>query len=179
MTREPAAAGHMVNGIDMDAFEEALAKVASTEGAHKGAKSSRVRWLGGVKLKCHVRNHTFMVDEPPHLAADDEAPNAVEYVVGALGACYATGLILNASRQGIKLRNLEITVETTQANVFKFLGINDDGHPGIDSVRVKAYVQADADEQTIRKLWERTVETSPVGNTLTREAPITTELSIL
>lgn len=179
MTADPATSGRMVNGIDMDAFEEALNKVAATDGAHKGAKSSRVRWMGGVKLKCQVRNHTFLVDEPPHLAAADEAPNAVEYVVGALGACYATGFILNASRAGVKLRNLEVTVETTQANVFKFLGINDDDHPGIDTVKVKAYVQAEADEKTIRRLWERTVETSPVGNTFTREAPIKTELSIL
>jgi uncharacterized OsmC-like protein len=179
VTAEPAAQGRIVNGIDMDALEESMDEVAKNEAARKGAKSSRIRWAGGLKLKCHVRNHTFMVDEPPHFAADDTAPNAVEYVVAAIGACYATGLILGASKQGIKLRNLEISVETTQDNVFKFLGLDDQGHPGFDSVKVKAYVQADADEETIRRLWECTVESSPVGNTISRGAPLESEISIL
>jgi uncharacterized OsmC-like protein len=169
----------VVNGIDMDAFEKSMAQVAEATGANKGAKSSRIRWAGGLKLKCHVRNHTFMVDEPPHFAADDTAPNAVEYVVAAIGACYATGMIINASKEGITLRNLEISVATTQDNVFKFLGINDVGHPGIDDVKVKAYVQADADRETLQRLWERTVETSPVHNTLTHGVPVKAELAVL
>lgn len=179
MTAEQATTGRIVNGIDMDALGESMDEVAKNQDARKGAKSSRIRWSGGLKLKCHVRNHTFMVDEPPHFAADDTAPNAVEYVVAAVGACYATGMILNASRENIKLRNLEVSVETTQDNVFKFLGIDDQGHAGFDSVKVKAYVQADADEATIRRLWERTVDSSPVGNTITRGAPVENEISIL
>jgi uncharacterized OsmC-like protein len=179
VTAEQTATGRIVNGIDMDALGESMAEVAKNDAARKGAKSSRIRWAGGLKLKCHVRNHTFMVDEPPHFAADDTAPNAVEYVVAAIGACYATGMILGASKQGIKLRNLEISVETTQDNVFKFLGLDDEGHPGFDSVKVKAYVQADAEESVIRRLWERTIETSPVGNTISRGAPMESEISIL
>lgn len=179
MTADPVAGGRIVNGIDMDALDESMAEVAKNDAARKGAKSSRIRWAGGLKLKCHVRNHTFMVDEPPHFAADDTAPNAVEYVVAAVGACYATGMILGASKQGIRLRNLEISVETTQDNVFKFLGLDDQGHPGFDSVKVKAYVQADADETTLKQLWERTVESSPVGNTIARGAPLESELSVL
>src|SRR5918999_873754 len=107
------------------------------------------------------------------------APNAVEYVLGAYGACLATGLIINASRRRIELRNLEVTLESTQDNAFSFMGINDDGHSGIDEVKVKLYVQADADETALREVWKHTLRTSPVGNTLVNAVKVTPELSVI
>jgi len=167
------------NGIDWGKFEEALGIVGAEEKNARAPKSSRVRWLGGLKLKVGVRNHTFLVDEPSHLTGEDEAPNAVEYVLGAYGACLATGLIINASRRNIELFNLELALESTQDNAFSFMGINDDGHSGIDEVKVKLYVQADADEQTLREVWDHTLATSPVGNTLTRAVKVTPELAVI
>ncbi|MGH2588026.1 MAG: OsmC family protein [Dehalococcoidia bacterium] len=167
------------NGIDWGRFEEALTTVGAEAKNARAPKASRVRWLGGLKLKVGVRNHTFLVDEPSHLTGEDEAPNAVEYVLGAYGACLATGLILNAARRNIELRNLELSLESTQDNAFSFMGINDEGHSGIDEVKVKLYVQADADEAALREVWEHTLRTSPVGNTLVREVRVTPELQVI
>jgi uncharacterized OsmC-like protein len=167
------------NGIDWGKFEEALGIVGAEAKNARAPKASRVRWMGGLKLKVGVRNHTFLVDEPSHLTGEDEAPNAVEYVLGAYGACLATGLILNASRRNIELRNLELSLESTQDNAFSFMGINDEGHSGIDEVKVKLYVQADADEEALREVWEHTLRTSPVGNSLVREVRVSPELSII
>jgi uncharacterized OsmC-like protein len=167
------------NGIDWIKFEEALGVVAQEPKNARAPKSSRIRWLGGLKLKVGVRNHTFMVDEPSHLTGEDEAPNAVEYVLGAYGACLATGLIVNASRRGIELYNLELALESTQDNAFSFLGINDAGHSGIDEVKVKLYVQADADAAALEEVWQHTLRTSPVGNTLINNVTITPELQVL
>jgi len=167
------------NGIDWGKFEEALGIVGAEAKYARAPKASRVRWMGGLKLKVGVRNHTFLVDEPSHLTGEDEAPNAVEYVLGAYGACLATGLILNASRRNIELRNLELSLESTQDNAFSFMGINDEGHSGIDEVRVKLYVQADADEGALREVWEHTLRTSPVGNSLVREVRVSPELQVI
>lgn len=170
---------HVVrNGIDVTEFEEALKLVAAQPQAARAAKTSRVRWMDGLKLKVQVRNHSFLVDEPPHLKGDDTAPNAVEYVLGAYGACLATGFILNATRRGIDIRNLEIALDSTQDNAFSFLGINDEGHSGLDTVRAKLYVQADADEQTLTDVWEHTLRTSPVGNSLTRLVNVVPEIAV-
>lgn len=168
----------VLNGIDLTEFEEALKVVAQQPGAARAPKSSRIRWLGGLKLKAQVRNHSFIVDEPPHLKGEDTAPNAVEYVLGAYGACLATGFVLNASRRGIEIRNMEIALDSTQDNAFSFLGINDEGHSGLDHVRAKLYVQADADEATIREVWEHTLRTSPVGNSLTRVVNVETDVAV-
>ena len=167
------------NGIDWGKFEEALGIVGADAKNARAPKAARIRWLGGLKLKVGVRNHTFLVDEPSHLTGEDEAPNAVEYVLGAYGACLATGLIINASRRNIELYNLELALESTQDNAFSFMGINDTGHSGIDEIKVKLYVQADTDEQTLREVWEHTLKTSPVGNTLIYPVKITPELAVI
>lgn len=168
----------IVNGIDVPALEAALKTVGAQPAAAKAPKSSRVRWTSGLKFKVQVRNHSFMVDEPTHLTGEDSSPNSMEYVLGAYGACLATGFVLNATKRGIQIENMEVAVESTQDNSFRFLGINDEGHPGFDVVTAKLYVQCDADEQTVRELWDKTVQTSPVANSLTREVTLKTEVAV-
>jgi len=171
----------IVNGIDLEAFQSALEVVGSQPAAKHAPKASRVRWVNGLKFKALVRNHTFIVDEPAHLTGEDTSPNSVEYVLGAYGACLATGFVMNASKQGIKIRNLEVSLESTQNNVFTFLGLepSTDGHPGFEEITAKLFVQANADEATLRKIWEHTITTSPVHNILTRIATIKPEVDII
>src|SRR5438132_349354 len=136
-----------LNGIDVPALDAALKTVGAQPAAAKAPKSSRVRWQSGLKFKVQVRNHAFLVDEPTHLTGDDTSPNSMEYVLGAYGACLATGFVLNATKRGIHIEHMDVAVESTQDNSFKFLGLNDDGHPGFDAVPAKSYVQADPAER--------------------------------
>jgi uncharacterized OsmC-like protein len=179
---EPATEAEIVNGIDVPALREALATVGANEGARKAPKTSRIRWNGdGFKLKALVRNHTFVIDEPSHLSGEDTAPNAMDYVLGALGACYATGFLLNATLQGLDIYNLEVTVDAEQDNVFTFLGLAepDDGHSGFSRIRAKLFVQSAADPETLEAVWRQTLTTSPVGNSLLRAVRIEPELAVL
>ncbi|MGH2522382.1 MAG: OsmC family protein [Anaerolineales bacterium] len=171
----------IINGIDVDAFQEALQIVGANPGASHAPKASRVRWMEGLKFKAFVRNHSFIVDEPAHLTGEDTSPNSVEYVLGAYGACLATGFVMNASKRGIAIRNLEVSLESTQDNVFTFLGLAPptEGHPGFDEIKAKLYVQADADEAAVREIWEHTIQTSPVHNILTRSATIKPEVDVI
>jgi len=169
----------LINGLDIAATRAAIATVAAQPGAAHAPKASRIRWLSGLKFKAFVRNHSFLVDEPAHLAGEDESPNSMEYLLGAYGACLATGFVLNASQQGITIRNMEVSLESSQNNVFTFLGLESEGHPGFEEIRAKLYVQADADEDTIREIWDKTVNTSPVHNSLARNVSIKPELDII
>jgi uncharacterized OsmC-like protein len=170
-----------INGLDIDATNAAIALVGAQPGASRAPKKSRIRWLSGLKFKAQVRNHTFLVDEPSHLAGEDESPNSMEYVLGAYGACLATGFVLNASKQGIAIRNLEVALESSQDNVFTFLGVGgeQEGHPGFDEIKAKLFVQASADPAVLQKIWEHTVESSPVHNSLVRPVNITPEIDII
>ncbi|MEP7199789.1 MAG: OsmC family protein [Chloroflexota bacterium] len=168
----------ILNGIDVPALEAALKTVGANPQAARAPKSSRVRWTSGLKFKAQVRNHAFVVDEPTHLTGEDSSPNSMEYVLGAYGACLATGFVLNATKRGITIHNMEIAVDSTQNNSFAFLGINDEGHPGFDVITAKLYVQCDADTETVQQIWEHSVRTSPVANSLTRNVELKTEVTM-
>lgn len=168
-----------INGLDIEETRKAIKTVSAQPENSHAPKKSRCKWVSGLKFKTYVRNHVFLVDEPAHLAGEDESPNSMEYVLGAYGACLATGFVLNASQRGVEIHNLEVAVDSTQNNVFTFLGVEDQGHPGFDTIRAKLFVQADADEETIRQIWIQTVDTSPVHNSLTRTVTIEPEMEII
>ena len=168
-----------LNGIDLNDLEAGLKEVGQQPEARHARKRSRVQWLGGFKFNTFVRNNAFVVEEPASPTVAQQAPNSMEYVLGALGACLATGFVLNATRRGVTVQNLEVALDSSQDNVFTFFGMSEQGHPGFKEVRAKLYVQADADEKTIREIWEHAVKTSPVGNSLGRVVTITPELSVL
>jgi uncharacterized OsmC-like protein len=168
-----------LNGIDLTDLQSALDEIAQQPEARHAGKRSRIQWLGGFRFNSFVRNNTFVVEEPASTTAADNAPNAMEYVLGALGACLSTGFVLNATRQGITIINLEVALDSTQDNVFTFFGLSDEGHPGFQDIKAKLYVQADASEDVLKEIWERAVTTSPVGNSLGRTVAITPELSVV
>jgi uncharacterized OsmC-like protein len=168
-----------INGLDLEATREAIKTVSTQPGASRAPKRARCKWLSGLKFKTYVRNHVFLVDEPAHLAGEDESPNSMEYVLGAYSSCLATGFVLNASRKGIQIHNLEVAVDSTQNNVFTFLGIGSEGHPGFDTINAKLFVQADGDEETIREIWDQTVSSSPVHNSLVRVVTVKPAVEIV
>jgi len=174
--------GEIINGIDADKLRELLKEAEKNPDLVSKINrwSARVRWLGeGFNFRSYVRNHSFLISEPSELGGPDTSPNAVEYVLSALGACYATGFVLNATKRGVRIRNLEIALEGEIDNILVFLGLSDQGHPGYRRIVAKAYIDAEADEKIIKEIWEETVRTSPVGNTLARQVEIIPEVKIV
>jgi hypothetical protein len=76
---------------------------------------------------------------------------------------------------------MEVALDSIQNNAFTFIGIDppDQGHSGLEEISAKLYVQANTDEATIREIWDHTLKTSPVGNSLTHVVTIKPELEIL
>jgi uncharacterized OsmC-like protein len=161
-----------LNGLDLDQLRGVLEKIRQDPGGVQNTWNARVRWLGGFRGQALARNHAFLVDEPGGFAGKDTAPNAVEYVLGALGACLTVGFVLNATKRGVAIRNLELALEGRIDNILTFLGLSREGHPGYREITVKAYVDADADDATLQEIWQETVSTSPVGNTLARQVTL-------
>lgn len=166
-----------LNGLDL-ASMQTLVQAIQTD--PKSADpynewTARVRWKGGFRSQALVRDHTFLIDEPADLVGKDAAPNAAEYLLGAYGSCLTTGFVLNATKRGVKLRNLEVTVEGRIENILTFFGMSDEGHPGYREIVAKAYVDADTDDVTLQEIWRETVKSSPVGNSLTRSVVLRDE----
>ncbi len=126
-----------------------------------------------------MRNHTVEMDEPGDLTASDMAASAHEQLLSAVGSCMTVGFIVNATKRGVRVHDLEIAVEGYFDNIRKWAGVEDSGNPGYGSITAKAYVRADADEATLKDIWRLAVEGSPVTQSVAHETKVTPELEII
>jgi uncharacterized OsmC-like protein len=170
-----------LNGLNRDKIEEILASLQDPDNkkAISGPWRSRVRWQSGFKAKAYTRTHTIDLDEPEGLDADDSAASAHEHVLSAVGGCMTVGFVLNATRRGVKINDLEIALEGHFDNIWKWAGLSDDGNPGYGSINAKVYVSADADEKTLKEIWQAAVDGSPVAQTVSRQTAIIPEFEMV
>ena len=176
MTDEPT-----LNGLHPNKIKEITESFRDPEvlAAVSGPWRARIQWQDGFRVKAHMRTHTVEMDEPSDLDASDMAASAHEQVLAALGSCMSVGFVLNATKQGIKIHDLEIAVEGNFENIAKWAGVSDTGSPGYGEISAKAYVRADADEDTLREIWKLAVEGSPVTQTVVGTPNLTTDFEAL
>lgn len=144
-----------------------------------GPWKSRVVWQGGFKTKAYMRKHVVHMDEPEGLDASDMAASAHEQLLSAVGTCMTVGFVLNATKRGVKIHDLEIALEGNFSNILKWAGHSDTGNPGYPAIKAKVFVKADADEATLREIWKLAVEGSPVTQTVARPTEIVPEFEAL
>ena len=67
---------------------------------------------GQFRMQTYVRDlEPMLIDEPPHLLGEDNAPNPSEALLATLGACLAVGVHANATARGVSLSKLELQLE--------------------------------------------------------------------
>ncbi len=136
----------------------------------------RVRLTREMQSQAFVRNHSFTVGQPASFDTQDAAPSAVEFLLAALGGCLVAGFQWRASRRGIKIRNLEVSLKAQADNILTFLGIEESGHPGLGRVEGSLYVDADTEDDELQALWDETQLRCPVTQSLVRQVPIDIQL---
>ncbi|HYA98247.1 MAG TPA: OsmC family protein [Methylomirabilota bacterium] len=140
--------------------------------AQKHVWRARVRGKGGMEAQVFVRNHSFAAGQPLSFDTADKAVSAAEYLLGALGSCIAVGLQWRASQRGIRVNNLEISLQAKAENVLVYLGVESAGNPGLAEVEAVIYVDCDAGQEALDELVRETMERSPVTQTLQRAVAI-------
>ena len=124
---------------------------------------------GQFRMQTYVRDLTpMLIDEPPHLLGEDNAPNPSEAVLATLGACLAVGVHANATARGISLSKLEVQMEG-DINVTAVWGTGDLDEAktlGFSAVRVKIDAEGDAPKEEIDEIISHSNVWSPVANTL-------------
>jgi uncharacterized OsmC-like protein/TusA-related sulfurtransferase len=180
----PAAGGstsfRIAKKTAADPAQEAAALKGDREAARRFTWAARVRWTAGMQAKAFVRNHSFEVGQPASFDASDAAPSAVEYLLAALGGCLAVGFQWRASRKGIEVRNLEVSLRARADNILVFLGLEESGHAGLASIEGTLHVDADADaeEETLHALFQETLRRSPVAQSLLRTVGVDLKLRL-
>ena len=165
-----------INDVDIAAVGELVSAIQTDPAKADTTWRASVGWEGGFRASTVVRDFApYATDEPAGLGGTDVAPNPVEQVLGALGACLAIGYAANATVAGLEIKDLRIDLEG-ELDLHTFLGLGD-GNAGYDAVRAEVHLDIDTDEETVAELHRRVVSTSPVGHTLTRAVPVTVDLA--
>ncbi|MGH9732861.1 MAG: OsmC family protein [Candidatus Acidiferrales bacterium] len=178
---EPKMSEETLNGLHPEKLKGILESLKQPEvlAGVSGPWKSRVVWQGGFHAKAYMRTHAVEMDEPAGLDACDLAASAHEQLLSAMGACMTVGFVLNATKRGIKVHDMEITLEGNFDNILKWAGLDDSGNPGYRGVKAKLFVRADADEKTLKELWKIAVEGSPVTQSVIRGTPVSTEFQMV
>ena len=169
-----------LNGLPRQKLNEVLESFRDPDvfKAVTGPWKSRIVWQDGFRAKAYMRNHVVEMDEPGDLTATDLAASAHEQLLSAVGSCMTVGFVLNATKMGIKIHDLEIAIDGYFDNIRKWAGV-DDGNPGYGNITAKVFVRADADEDTLRQIWKLAVEGSPVTQSVMRETKVTAEFEMV
>ena len=169
---------NIINGLNQAKINEILDSMRDDPEvleAITGPWKARVVWDTGFRTKSFMRTHVVEMDEPEGLDATDAAASAHEQLLSAVGSCMSVGFVLNATKRGIKINDLEIVLEGNFENILKWAGHSDTGNPGYPEIKAKLFVSADANEDTLRELWKLAVEGSPVTQTVAHETKVSTD----
>lgn len=165
--------------IDADRLETLAQKNRENPAGGKKVITTHTWADGQFRNLTKVRDlDAVLVAEPPQLLGDNSAPNPTEVAQAALASCISVGIQAIATHRGITLTSIEIDIES-DIDISAVWGVGDldpDKRTGVSDVRVRVHLEGDADRDTLDAIHRDAIRWSPVVNTYTRPANLTSEL---
>ncbi|UWP79872.1 OsmC family protein [Dactylosporangium fulvum] len=176
MTARQPALGRDVNGIRAENRALIMEQLSDARRVREfsGPWDVEATWLTGFKSKATVRGHEIPFDQPGDIAADDTAPTPHEHLLASIAGCLIAGVVMHATVQNVRLTSLVVHVSGTFDNVLRWAGIESAGNPGYRGIDLRATMSGEADDDTLRDIWDRALAGSPVAQTINRETPVIT-----
>ena len=178
------------NGVDTDVLFGTLDAIKADPSIAKFQFRARNRWIDGAHNRTTIRDFyaanqedtsrsaDFVLDagEPAILLGTDTGPNPAEYLLHALAACLTTSLVYVAAARGVRLTEVESTLEGDM-DVQGALGLSDEYRNGFERIRVSFRVQGDAPEEKLREVVARATQRSAVFDMVTNGVPVTVDVA--
>jgi len=176
------------NGVDTGQLFGTLDAVTADPALAGFQFRARNRWLGGAHNRSTIRDfyaakqedtsraQEFVLDagEPAILLGSDTGPNPAECLLHALAACLTTSLVYVAAARGVRLTEVESTLEGDM-DVQGALGLSDDHRNGFERIRVAFRVSGDAPEEKLREIVARARARSAVFDIVAHGVPVTVD----
>ena len=168
-----------LNNLDIEKIQALVKETQENPETWKEMASSawqaRTQWVGGLQHSAYARDlPPTTLDEPELVAGGNRGMSPHETIMAAVGACVATGFVVQATARGVKIESLEVNVEGG-LNLPVFFGLAE-GNPGYDSMNVTVYANTDAAPEILQEIYDIAVNKSPVLNTVQRPVNVTTTL---
>jgi uncharacterized OsmC-like protein len=176
------------NGVDAAQLFATLDAVKAQPELGRFQFRARNRWIDGAHNRATIREfygagqedvsrtQEWVLDagEPAILCGSDTGPNPAEYLLAALSACLTTSLVYVAAARGVKLTEVESTLEGDM-DVRGALGLSNDVRNGFERIRVSFVVKGDAPEEKLREVVARAQQRSAVFDMVANGVPVTVE----
>jgi len=176
------------NGVDTERLFGTLDAIKGQPTLGQFQFRARNRWLGGAHNQTTIRDFygagqedtsradEFVLDagEPAILLGSDTGPNPAECLLHALAACLTTSLVYVAAARGVKLTEVESTLEGDM-DVQGALGLDDGYRNGFEHIRVAFTVKGDAPEEKLQEIVARAQRRSAVFDMVTNGVSVTVE----
>jgi hypothetical protein len=142
--------------------------------------SLRVGSGGRDQATVYVRQHQFHVGAPVQFDPQYSRLTALEYVLGAIGADIVNCLRTVARRSRVEIDKVEALVSGELNNPLTHLAVvGEEGHPGLETVKVRVYTSSVEQEERIRQVWAEMQKRSPMVCTFRAVLNLELELKVI
>lgn len=168
-----------LNGVDTPVLFATLNAVKAQPELAKFQFRATNRWLKGTHSRSRIETfsgaggehrHTgqidFDADHPAVLVGADNAPTPVEFLMHAIAACITSGIGNIAAARGVKLTEVESTVEGN-IDLRGILGLSDQVRNGYTDMRVRFRITGDASPEKLQAIVDQATARSAVFDVLT------------
>jgi uncharacterized OsmC-like protein len=175
------------NGVDTATLFATLDAVKQAPQAAQFQFRARNTWVTGThnrstidgffgvgEERSHERAFVFDADHPAVLVGRDNGPTPVEFVLHALAACLTAGLANIAAARGVRLTEVNSTVEG-DIDLNGILGLNPDVRNGYQQIRVRFSIKGDAPAEVLKSIVEQSRARSAVFDVITNGVPVIIE----
>lgn len=136
------------------------------------SRSTASSFYGALQEMRHDSETVLEFDHPQVLVGTDHGPTPAEYLLHAVAACLTAGIANIAAARGVDLTKVTSTVEGP-IDLLGILGLSDgSARNGYEQIRVKFYIEGDADEATLRSIVEQSRRRSAVYDALANPTPV-------
>ena len=180
MKREPVR----LNGVDTPTLFATINAVKGQPELAKFRFRATNRWIEGTHSRTrieafdgagaqhnHVGDFQYDADHPEVLVGTDQGPAPVEFLLHGLAACLTAGIGNVAAARGVKLTEVESTIEG-DIDLRGILGISDEVRNGYQGIRVSFRIKGDAPPDTLRAIVEQSRRRSAVYDVLRNGVPV-------